>query len=106
MSGIRCINRPDIDVLFLRVVDGGVEVWTGGSEVSTEIVDARRDEQDGAAFAGVGPPLDQVLEGEIGTGKRAASADGNAQGFGGEGVVIGEILREHGRAVASVGHGD
>src|SRR5712692_2892899 len=104
MASVGKIDGPDVNVLLLGVLDGGVEIGTC-REIAVEVVDSRGNEKDGTALAGRGPALHQVLKREIWTGKRTG-AHGQAKGFCGERMVVGEILRHHGLAIAPVRDGN
>src|SRR5690349_1172698 len=53
MPGVRIIDGPDIDVLFLRALISRLQV-RALREVAVEIIDSRRDHQNGTALGGTG----------------------------------------------------
>src|SRR5207244_11654945 len=62
----RIIKGPDIDILFLRAFDGGLQVRVKRVKTSTKIVDARGDQDDRAAVAaGARPAFQPILQGKI-----------------------------------------
>ncbi len=103
---IGSIDGPNVDILLLRAADGGIEIHRPIPEISPEIVDAGREEEDGTPVRGSRQALHQIKKSEIGTGEGTSVAERQAQSLGGEFVVVGEILGDHGGAVAGVGHGD
>src|SRR5207245_498781 len=100
------VDGPNVDVPFFGAGDGGVDVGIlQAKAAAAEIINPRRNEEDGVAPAGRRPALEEIENGEVGAGDGAGGADGNAQCFGGEFVVLGEVLGDGGVAVAGVGHG-
>lgn len=100
------IDRPDIDVLLLRVLDRGIHIWVERRRSTAEIIDARRKKKNGAAFACVWPTLYPILEREVWTRANAEVAQRHAHRFGSQCVVRGEILSHPDGAIPGVGHGD
>jgi hypothetical protein len=103
---IRSIDRPDVDILLLCALDRGIEIRARQSKSPEKIVDPRRDQEYGAPVGGRRPPLHQIQNRERGAGNRTSTAERQAQSLGGKLVAVGEVLREHGRAIARVGHGN
>ena len=72
MAGVGKIDGPNVYVLLLGVLDGGVQIGTC-REIPVEIVDSLGNEKDGTALSRRGQTLYQVLQLEIGAGKRTAA---------------------------------
>src|SRR3984893_4165807 len=106
VPGIRSIYAPDIDVVLLRVFDRGIHVRTDRSKIPAKVIDTRRNQQDRASLTFSRQSFNQVLQFQIRTGKGAKSTIRNAQRFGCERVVRGEILTHDGRTVTPIKHAD
>src|ERR1700730_9929606 len=106
VTRVGSVQSPDINVSLLRALHRRVQVGGSWAEISAEVIDTGRNEQYGAAFAVSGKAFDQVLQRQIWTGEGAKSSEGNAQGFGGKIMILGEILGDHGGAVAAVKKAD
>src|SRR6267378_7313700 len=101
---VRSIDRPNVDILLLRATDGGIEIRAPGPKISAKIVDPGRDQENGSPVRRRRQPLHQIQKRQIGTRERTPTADGEAQSLGRKFMVVGEILGEHGGAIAGVGY--
>src|SRR5579864_7627434 len=108
MTPTGIVDGPDVDVVFLGALDSGVEIGVQGIETSAEVIDTGGNHDDGGAVIarGRGPALNPVLQRKIRTRESAQAADGNAQGFSSQCAVLGEVLGDHGGAVARISYGD
>src|SRR5713226_8223789 len=64
VPGIGSVDGPDVDVLLLRALKCRIHIRTR-REISPEVVDPRRDKQNGAPIRRRRPPLHQVQKREI-----------------------------------------
>src|SRR6516164_351431 len=100
------IDRPDIDVFFLRAFNRRIKVRIRDTGASAKIVNARGKKEYRFAFPGLGPALHPVLEGEVRARICPATSQRQAQSLCGERMILGEILRHHSRSVACVRDGN
>src|SRR5260370_21314848 len=93
VSRIGSIDRPDVDILLLRALDGRVKIRALRPESpSAKIVDSRRDQENRVPVGGRRPALHQIQNREIRAGKRTPVSEGQAQSLAGNLVVVGEVL--------------
>src|SRR6476660_10507723 len=100
MPRIGNVNRPNINVFLLGVLDSGIEIGIDGIETPAEIINARREQNNGLALTGVRPALDPILKCEIRACKCSRTAQGQAKCLGSKSVIRGEVLRNDGRSVS------